>query len=118
MLDGPMFDYAAVVAGPDTPLNGKRLIVDDDSFLIQYHGSWKRSAAGFRSNELTDGLPFRNGTHQSWNAGDGLSFTFTGIYREFVNQNSSKSKSSNNRDFVGCLWDIFLGQSRLAFCHL
>jgi len=115
MLDGAMFDFAAVAASPDTPLNGKRLIVNDDSPLIQYHGSWKRSTAGFHSNELTDGLPFRNGTHQSWNAGDGLSFTFTGIYPECVNYTSNLS---NNRDFIGCLWDIFLGQSRFAFCDL
>ncbi|KIM46781.1 hypothetical protein M413DRAFT_23136 [Hebeloma cylindrosporum] len=78
MLDGPMFDFAAVAASPDTPLNGKRLVVDDDNALIQYHGNWKRSEAGFHSKELTDGVPFRNGTHQSWSAGDGLSFTFTG----------------------------------------
>jgi hypothetical protein len=85
-LDGTMFDYAVVAASPDTPLQGKRLVVDDDSSQIQYLGGWRRSTTGFHSGALTDGLPLHNATHQTWNAGDSLSFTFTGTYLEFVNQ--------------------------------
>lgn len=77
-LDGTAVDYAVVTVGQDTPLTGKRVIVDDDSPAIVYNGAWRRDMDPFNAGTLPDGYPYRNSTHQSTTVGDSAVLRFSG----------------------------------------
>ncbi|KAF8891342.1 hypothetical protein BD779DRAFT_198002 [Infundibulicybe gibba] len=74
-------DFIVVAAGPNTPLSGQTVIVDDDDPSIHYTGSWDRDGGLFSPDPSTSnpsGYPFHNGTHQSSTEGDVLTLEFTG----------------------------------------
>ncbi|KAJ7471071.1 hypothetical protein FB451DRAFT_1559547 [Mycena latifolia] len=72
-------DYATVTAGPNTPLNGTTLIVDDDDPEIIYAGNWMTNKNFFTTGHgQPSGLPFQNATRQSNTIGDSLTFQFAG----------------------------------------
>jgi hypothetical protein len=75
-LYGAAIDYAVVQVGIHSSLTGQTVIVDDDSPLIQYSGTWSRNTS-YRGDPLT-GYPYRNGTRRSSNPGDGFTFQFSG----------------------------------------
>ncbi|KAF8891349.1 hypothetical protein BD779DRAFT_198651 [Infundibulicybe gibba] len=74
-------DFIVVTAGPNTPLSGQTIIVDDSDPSIQYIGSWDRDRELFSPDSSTgnpSGFPFHNSTHRSLTEGDALTFEFTG----------------------------------------
>ncbi|KAF8891350.1 hypothetical protein BD779DRAFT_198630 [Infundibulicybe gibba] len=74
-------DFIVVTAGPDTPLSGQTIIVDDDDPSIHYIGSWGYDKTLFNSDPSTinpEGFPFHNGTHRSLMEGNALAFEFSG----------------------------------------
>ncbi|KDR80180.1 hypothetical protein GALMADRAFT_136709 [Galerina marginata CBS 339.88] len=119
-IDGTSLDFAVITPYPDTPINDHRVVADDDNFTIRYSGAWRRNLNEFDAGTLPDGSPFHNGTHQTWNAGDSLSFSFTGssiaVYGIFswanlgllkatytldgVSQSQSYSVTSSSPEFV------------------
>ncbi|KAF9051812.1 hypothetical protein BJ165DRAFT_1451466, partial [Panaeolus papilionaceus] len=77
-LSAISLDMALVTVGPNTPLKGRTLFVDDDDTQIQYTGTWTRSGDHIRSGSLPNGIPVHNSTHQSSTPGDMLTFRFSG----------------------------------------
>ena len=71
-------DMALITVDPNTSLQGKTLIVDDDNSAIEYSGTWTRSTSPFNEGTLPDGLPVGNSTHRSTTVGDTITFRFTG----------------------------------------
>lgn len=87
-LDGTAVDMVIVTVGPNTPLAGKKVFVDNNDSSIQYSGSWAESKSGFDAGTLPDGLPIGNSTQQSTTPGDTMTFRFSGafmqsLYRRF-----------------------------------
>ncbi|KAF8878219.1 hypothetical protein BD779DRAFT_1789325 [Infundibulicybe gibba] len=77
-IAAPSVDIVVISAGPNTPLSGQTVIVDDDDPSIIYSGNWKRNSSSFITSDDAGGLPFHNGTHQSTTPGDTASIHFTG----------------------------------------
>ncbi|PPQ95278.1 hypothetical protein CVT26_014852, partial [Gymnopilus dilepis] len=77
-LDGTAVDYALIQVGPNTPLNGKTLVIDNDDEAIRYSGQWQRNTDQFESGNLPNGFPLRNSTHRSSRPGDNFTFSFVG----------------------------------------
>lgn len=77
-VPGTSLDYATITAGQNTPLSGKRIIVDNDDSTLYYSGSWKRNTDEFIPGGIPKGLPFRNSTHRSTTPGDTITFLFSG----------------------------------------
>ncbi|KAF8878210.1 hypothetical protein BD779DRAFT_1474887 [Infundibulicybe gibba] len=77
-IAGTSVDFMVVSSGPSTPLAGQKIIVDDDDPSIIYSGDWTRNRSPYYSAEPPNGLPFRNGTHQSMTPGDTAIVRFTG----------------------------------------
>ncbi|PPQ80154.1 hypothetical protein CVT24_006562 [Panaeolus cyanescens] len=77
-LAGTSLDMALITIGPNTPLSGKTLLIDDDDSQISYSGSWVKNTNKFDAGTLPDGYPIRGSTHRSSNVGDSLTFRFTG----------------------------------------
>ena len=71
-------DMALITVGPNTSLQGKTLIVDDDNSAIEYSGTWNSNATPFNAGTLPDGFPVGNSTHRSTTVGDMVTFRFTG----------------------------------------
>jgi len=71
-------DMALITVGPNTSLQGKMLIADNDNPGIEYSGTWTRNSNPFNSGVLQDGFPIGNTTHRSTTLGDTISFRFTG----------------------------------------
>ena len=72
-------DYATIIVGQDTPLSGKKIIVDDDDSNVHYSGNWTRNKdLFFPGLGSSKGLPFRNSTHRSTTPGDTITFLFSG----------------------------------------
>src|SRR5437016_14045818 len=64
-VDGTAIDYATITAGQNTPLSGKKIIVDNDDPSVYYSGSWTRNTDRFIPGGVQpDGLPFRNSTQR------------------------------------------------------
>ncbi|KAF9044971.1 hypothetical protein BJ165DRAFT_127259 [Panaeolus papilionaceus] len=74
-------DYALVVVGPDTELDGKTIFVDDNDPQIQYHGSgWKiNNTSVYDSNHDRILTTAQNTTRQTTQVGDSFSFAFLGM---------------------------------------
>ncbi|THU98384.1 hypothetical protein K435DRAFT_661023, partial [Dendrothele bispora CBS 962.96] len=75
-------DFAVVTVGNTTPLDGTTIIVDDLSEEITWNGQWEKHT-GLKyvtadDPSFDDGRPFGNGTRESTNVGDSMSFTFAG----------------------------------------
>ena len=77
-LAGTAVDMALITAGPNTSLQGKTLIVDNDNPAIEYFGTWTRNTSPFVPGVLQDGFPIGNTTHRSTTPGDTITFRFTG----------------------------------------
>jgi len=78
-VDGTAIDYATITVGQNTPLLGKKVIVDSDDPFVHYSGSWTRNTDRFfPGHPNIAGLPFRNSTHRSNTPGDTITFRFTG----------------------------------------
>jgi len=74
-------DYATIAVGQNTPLSGKKIIVDNDDPAIHYSGNWTRNTSKiFPGGGLLKGLPFRNSTHRSTTPGDTITFLFSGRF--------------------------------------
>ena len=71
-------DMALITVGPNTLLQGKTLIVDNDNPAIEYFGTWTRNTSPFVPGVLQDGFPIGNTTHRSTTPGDTITFRFTG----------------------------------------
>ncbi|THU98380.1 hypothetical protein K435DRAFT_753052 [Dendrothele bispora CBS 962.96] len=71
-------DFVVVTVGNTTPLDGTTIIVDDLSEEITWNGQWKKHTGLKYVTGLDDGRPFGNGTRESNNVGDSMSFTFAG----------------------------------------
>jgi len=71
-------DMALITVGPNTSLQGKMVIADNDDPAIEYFGTWARNASPFKSGVLQDGFPIGNTTHRSTIPGDMITFRFTG----------------------------------------
>ena len=71
-------DMALITVGPNTSLQDKTLIADDDNSAIEYSGTWRRDTTPFNAGTLPDGFPVGNSTHRSTTAGDIITFRFTG----------------------------------------
>ncbi|KAG6830604.1 hypothetical protein H0H87_007547 [Tephrocybe sp. NHM501043] len=57
-LAGTSVDYLVITAGPNTPLSGERLIVDDGDDDITYSGNWGRKEGRYTSRDAPHaGLP-------------------------------------------------------------
>lgn len=77
-IAGTALDFAVVTVGPNTPLAGTKVIVDNEDPSITYTGSWTRNTDLFVPGSLPHGLPYHNSTRRSVTAGDSFSFSFTG----------------------------------------
>lgn len=78
-IAGTSVDFMVVTAGPNTPLSGQTVIVDDNDSSITYAGNWASQTGRYKSQDLpTYGLPYGNATHQSGSAGSTATFQFTG----------------------------------------
>jgi hypothetical protein len=77
-VDGTALDYATIAVGQNTPLSGKKIIVDNDDSTVHYSGSWTRNTEEFFSGGDSKGHPFRNSTHRSTTPGDTITFLFSG----------------------------------------
>ena len=77
-VDETSLDYATIAVGQNTPLSGKKIIVDNDDSAIHYSGSWTRNTDEFFSGGDSKGHPFRNSTHRSTTPGDTITFLFSG----------------------------------------
>jgi len=76
---GASLDYATITVGQNTPLSGKKIIVDDDDSAVHYSGNWTRNKDFFFPGMgSSKGLPFRNSTHRSTTPGDTVTFLFSG----------------------------------------
>ncbi|KAF8968104.1 hypothetical protein BDZ97DRAFT_1655524 [Flammula alnicola] len=75
---GTSLDYAIVTVGPNTPLTGKTILLDNEDPAIQYSGGWTRNTDRFDAGNLPDGLPYHNSTHRSSTPGDIITFRFQG----------------------------------------
>lgn len=74
-------DLILITPGPDTPLASQTLMVDDVYDGITYTGGgWKevRDKKYAEGSASITAQPFQNGTHQTSNVGDSLSFSYTG----------------------------------------
>ena len=76
---GGAIDMALITVGPNTSLQGKMLIADNDNPAFEYFGTWTRNLNPFNSGvQLQDGFPVGNTTHRSTTLGDTITFRFTG----------------------------------------
>ena len=75
---GTSLDYATITVGQNTPLSGKKIIVDNDDSTVHYSGSWIRNTDEFVPGGIPKGLPFRNSTHRTTTLGDTITFLFSG----------------------------------------
>ncbi|KAG6910353.1 hypothetical protein DXG01_011422 [Tephrocybe rancida] len=72
-IAGASVDYMVISAGPNTPLSGERLIVDDDDGDITYSGNWARKEGRYTSRDDPHaGLPHGNAVHQSGTKGNNV----------------------------------------------
>ena len=69
---------ALITVGPNTSLQGKTLIADDDNSAIKYSGTWTGNASPFNVGTFPHGFPVGNSTHRSTTPGDVITFRFTG----------------------------------------
>ena len=83
-VGGTSLDYATISVGQNTPLSGKKIIVDNDDSTVHYSGSWTRNTDHFIPGGVPKGLPFRNSTHRSTTPGDTITFLFSGQFRDFL----------------------------------
>ncbi|KAG6810222.1 hypothetical protein H0H92_010034 [Tricholoma furcatifolium] len=78
-IAGTSVDYMVISAGPNTPLAGERLIVDDGDNDITYSGTWERQEGRYTSSTNPhSGFPHGNATYQSGTAGSSAIFVFSG----------------------------------------
>ena len=77
-VDGTSLDYATITVGENTPLAGKKVIVDNEDPAVHYSGTWTRTPDEFLPGHIPSGLPFRNSTHRSTTAGNTITFQFYG----------------------------------------
>ena len=77
-VDETSLDYATIAVGQNTPLSGKKIIVDNDDSAIHYSGNWTRNTDEFFPGVDPKGHPFRNSTHRSTTPGDTITFLFSG----------------------------------------
>ena len=77
-VDGTSLDYATITVGENTPLAGKKVIVDNEDPAVHYSGTWTRTPDEFLPGHIPSGLPFRNSTHRSTTAGNTITFQFSG----------------------------------------
>lgn len=77
-LAGTSLDYAIVTVGPNTPLTGMQVIVDNEDPSIQWSSGWALNMEQFDSTFLPDGFAYQNSTRQSSAAGDTMAFRFQG----------------------------------------
>lgn len=78
-LYGEAVDLIAITPGPDTPLSGRTLIVDDGHPSIKYEGKgWKEEGGRYRQGGGVGFVPFQNSTHNTETVGDSFTFTFSG----------------------------------------
>ena len=83
-VDGAALDYATITVGQNTPLSGKKIIIDNDDSTVHYSGSWTRNTDEFFSGGDSKGHPFRNSTHRSTTPGDTITFLFSGQSCDFL----------------------------------
>jgi hypothetical protein len=69
---------AIITVGPNTPLAGTKIFVDNNDPSLQYSGSWAESQDGFDAGTLPDGLPVGNTTQRTTSIGDTMTFRFSG----------------------------------------
>ncbi|KAF8194205.1 hypothetical protein BJ912DRAFT_924282 [Pholiota molesta] len=77
-LAGTALDMAIITVGPNTPLAGTKIFVDNNDPSLQYSGSWAESQDGFDAGTLPDGLPVGNTTQRTTSIGDTMTFRFSG----------------------------------------
>ncbi|KAG6852421.1 hypothetical protein C0991_012152, partial [Blastosporella zonata] len=81
-LAGTSVDYIVISAGPNTPLSGERLIVDDGDDDITYSGNWARNTGRYTSRDAPHaGVPHGGAVRQSSATGAQAIFMFSGAYR-------------------------------------
>jgi len=83
-IDGTSLDYATITVAQDTPLSGKKIIVDNEDSTIHYSGSWTRNINEFIAIKVPKGRPFQNSTHRSTTPGDTITFLFSGQYCNYL----------------------------------
>ena len=105
---------ALITAGPNTSLQGKTLIADDDNSAIEYSGTWTRNTSPFIAGTLPNGFPVGNSTHRSTTPGDVITFKFTG--KSFLGYVRRILKQ--NRNVCLRLWNIFMEPNWQPLCHL
>ncbi|PPQ92273.1 hypothetical protein CVT25_008581 [Psilocybe cyanescens] len=119
LVSGASVDFAAIRPSPNTSLKGRTIIIDDDNFAIKYTGGWRRSLNNIGSL-VTPGSPFRNSTHQTWSAGDSLSFSFTGtsvaVYGIFSWENLGSLSATYTLDGISQLksYSVTVGSPQFA----
>lgn len=74
-----IFDYAAVVAGLNTPLAGESLIVDDLDDSVVYDGNWEPSPNFLLFDDSGPRFAYANTSHQTFTEGASATFTFNGL---------------------------------------
>ena len=79
-LDGEALDYILVAPGPQTPLAGATLMIDDTYNGIKYSDGWQSvQNSTYAKSSIIPGSNFMNTTHQTSTAGDSLTFSYTGM---------------------------------------
>jgi hypothetical protein len=92
-IAGTTVDMALITVGPNTSLQGKTLIADDDNSAIEYSGTWTINASPFNAGTLPDGFPVGNSTHRSTTPGDVITFRFTGkSFPDYLRRTDPQSK--------------------------
>ncbi|KAF9474029.1 hypothetical protein BDN70DRAFT_936975 [Pholiota conissans] len=77
-LDGTALDMVLITVGPNTPLAGNKVFIDNNDPALQYSGSWAESTDGFNAGSLPDGVPIGGSTQRTTTVGDAMTFQFTG----------------------------------------
>ncbi|KAL4256203.1 Transmembrane protein, partial [Pleurotus pulmonarius] len=73
------FDYAVISAGQSTPLQGRRILVDDSDAAMNYTGTWSvESDQMFATGDGLQQIPHGRSVHRSTKAGDYVLLQFTG----------------------------------------
>lgn len=79
LTDDTWFDFLVTTPGPNSPLAGQTLMIDDSYTGIQYIGDWQTSTDEiFSLHDAFGALALMNTTHHTSTIGAGLNISYTG----------------------------------------
>lgn len=79
-LTGSSIDYALVSLGPQTPIAGERIVVDDSDSGIKFSAGWRSDRDKFNvgGSVPISGFTLGNSTHDTETVGSAFTYKFSG----------------------------------------